>query len=54
MFCIFVCACVYSSYLHTHTHAYIYIYIYGKINLVTIVDGDPKAAFSIAAISRCR
>ena len=29
-------------------YIYIYIYIYIKVKLATIVEGDPKAAFSIA------
>ena len=33
---------------------YIYIYIYIKVKLATIVEGDPKAPFSIATTSRCR
>ena len=33
-------------------HIYIYIYIY--IKLVTIVEGDLKAPFSIATTPRCR
>ena len=32
---------------------YIYIYIY-KVKLVTVVEGDPKAHFSLATTSRCR
>ena len=30
-----------------------YIYIY-KVKLVTLVEGDPKAPFSIATTPRCR
>ena len=55
-------------YIHTHTHIYIYrvyiyiyiyIYIYVtrahiKVKLATLVEGDPKAPFSIATQSRCR
>ena len=37
---------------HTHTHTYIDIYIYSR--LATIVEGDPKAPFSIATTPRCR
>ena len=34
---------------------YIYIYIYiCKVKLVTVVEGDPKAPFSIATTKRCR
>ena len=32
---------------------YIYIYI-SKVKLATIVEGDPKAPFSIATTPRCR
>ena len=32
---------------------YIYIYIY-KLKLATLVEGNPKAPFSIATTSRCR
>ena len=42
--------------LHTHTHTHIYIYIYTiEFNkLATIIEGDPKAPFSIATTPRCR
>ena len=33
---------------------YIYIYIYIRVKLATIVEGDPKAPFSIATTPRCR
>ena len=33
---------------------YMYIYIYSKVKLATIVEGDPKAPFSIATTPRCR
>ena len=34
---------------------YIYIYIYiSKVKLATIVEGEPKAPFSIATTPRCR
>ena len=33
---------------------YIYIYIYAYTKLATIVEGDPKAPFSIATTPRCR
>ena len=40
--------------MHTH-YIYIYIYIYiFKVNLVTLVEGDPKAPFSIATSLKCR
>ena len=41
---IYVCVCV---------CVYIYIYIY-KVKLATIVEGDPKAPFSIATTPRRR
>ena len=41
-----MCVCVYI---------YIYIYMYiSKVKLATIVEGDPKAPFSIATTPRCR
>ena len=45
-------------YIHTYIYAYIYTYIYIYIHIVvklaTIVEGDPKAPFSIATTPRCR
>ena len=56
-------------YIHTHIDLYIHIYIYiymdglggfqptpqqSKVKLATIVEGVPKAPFSIATTSRCR
>ena len=42
-------------YLHTYVHNDIYIYIYiSKVKLATIVEGDPKAPFSITTTPRCR
>ena len=38
-----VCVCI-----------YIYIYIYSKVKLATIVEGNPKAPFSIATTPMCR
>ena len=40
-----------------HIYIYIlskYIYIHSKVKLATIVEGNPKAAFSIATAPRCR
>ena len=38
-----VCACI-----------YIYIYISNKVKLVTVVESDQKAPFSMATTPRCR
>ena len=35
-------------------YIYIYIYISKKVKLATLVEGDPKAPFSIATTLRCR
>ena len=35
-------------------YIYIYIYIYSKIKLATVVEGNLKALFSLAATTRCR
>ena len=43
--------------LYVYIYIYIYIYIYAyicKVKLATIVEGDPKAPFSIATTPRCR
>ena len=46
-------SCTYThTHTHTHTHIYIYIYI-RKVKFVTVVEGDPKAPFSIATTPRC-
>ena len=38
-----------------YIYIYIYIYIYKvKVKLATIVEGNPKAPFSIATTPRCR
>ena len=43
------------THTHTRTHIYtLYIYIYIKVKLVTVVEGDPKAPFSLATAPRCR
>ena len=50
-------------YIYTYIYAYIYTYTYlhknipiytYKVKLATIVEGDPKAPFSIATTPRCR
>ena len=41
------------SYDDNHYTIYIYIYIY-KVNCPTVVEGNPKAPFSIAIKSGCR
>ena len=49
------------EHIHTHTNLYtrIYIYIYMcvcvciKVKLTTLVEGDPKALFSIATTQKC-
>ena len=35
-------------------YPYIYIYIYIYKNIVTVIQGDPKALFSVATALRCR
>ena len=47
--------------VHTYIYIYIYIYIFEyiyvcicKVKMVTIVEGDLKAPFSIATTPRCR
>ena len=40
-----------SAHGHTNTLIYIYIYI---VKLVTVVEGDPRAPFSIATTPRCK
>ena len=45
---LYVCTCVLNMYI------YICIYVYVKVKLATIVEGDPKAPFSIATTPRCR
>ena len=37
----------------TYNYIYIYIYIIKKVKLATLVEGDPKAPFSIATTPRC-
>ena len=41
-----------NAYLGIYVHIYIYIYIYMKVKLVTVVEGDQKAPFSIATTPR--
>ena len=44
-----------SQILFIYIYIYIYIYKYkSKVKLVTLVEGDPKAPFSIAITPRCR
>ena len=43
--CIYICVCV-------CIYTYIYIFVYQK--LATVVEGGPKAPFSIATTPRCR
>ena len=45
--CVFVCAnaCAYLCVLHTSKKK--------KVKLATLIDGDPKAPFSIATTPRC-
>ena len=39
---------------HSAINIYIYIYIYKvKVKFATVVEGDPKAPFSIATTPRC-
>ena len=48
--------------IYTYIHIYIYIYTYvcvcvcihKSVKLVTLVEGDPKAPFSITTTPRCR
>ena len=53
---VFLCSSFYQIYFHNlHSYIYIYIYIYKeKVKLATLVEGDPKAPFSIATTQRCR
>ena len=48
---IYLCIYIYM-YIDVYIYMYIYIYIYKK--LATIVEGNPKAPFSIATTPRCR
>ena len=47
-------------YIYTHTHIYmgmcvcVCVCTYSKVKLATIVEGDPKAPFSIATTPSCR
>ena len=41
-----------KSFIYIYLYIYIYIYIYSK--LATIVEGDPKAPFSLATKAKCR
>ena len=41
------------SFSPVHTHIYIHIWS-KKVKLVTFVEGDPKALFSVATTARCR
>ena len=51
----YACMYVYThTHTHTHTHIYIYIYIYKNVKLATVVEGNPKAPFSMATTPRCR
>ena len=48
-----------NTYAHTHTrahtHTYTHTHIYIKrVKLATIVEGNPKAPFSIATTPMCR
>ena len=40
-------------YVKEYTYMFVWVYI-KKIKLATLVDGDPKAPFSIATAPRCR
>ena len=55
---IYIYVCVYIDiyiYICVYIYIYIYIHIYiSKVKLATIVEGDPKAPFSIATTPRCR
>ena len=44
---------IFNIVLKYNMYIYIYIYIYMCV-LATIVEGDPKAPFSIATTPRCR
>ena len=45
--CIYIYMCIYI-------YVYKCVYIYKKVKLATVVEGDPKALFSIATTPRCR
>ena len=63
--CVFVCAClsretqrqislyIYTTHMQIRTYIYMHINV-SKVKLATIVEGDPKAPFSIATTPRCR
>ena len=44
----------YSAHVEELVYIYIYIYIYIYLSSPTVVECDPKAAFSIASTPRCR
>ena len=50
--CVCVCVCVYIG-IYIYIRICIYINV-SKVKLATIVEGDPKAPFSIATTPRCR
>ena len=41
-------------YVYIYIYIYIYMYVYIYIYYLTIVEGNPEAALSIATTRRCR
>ena len=41
-------------FIYLYGFKYFYLSLISKVKLVTIVEGDPKATFSIATTPRCR
>ena len=53
---VYICICIYICmyiYVCIYICVNIYVYIYSS-KLATIVEGDPKAPFSLATTPRCR
>ena len=40
--------------MHKPMYMSLFQYIYKKVKMVTIVEGDPKAPFSLATTPKCR
>ena len=47
-----VCVCLYAC-MYMSVCVYLYIYVYIS-NLANIVEGEPKAPFSLATTLRCK
>ena len=43
-----------DTHIYIHIYKYLYIFAYTKLKLVTVVQGNQKAPFSIATTLRCR